>query len=203
MSAKLEFDTTNLNAALSGLATITGKTFEEVVRNEAQAILTKAMQKTPAASIESITKRAMNKQFWNIDGKTYYYKNAKQASAIEAARKKSIKRRKAARGLAKKGWVQAAQRLGLPIKKIPGYVAKAGSRGGQKDYPEDVTLTAIGEKQVFELEIKNKRTYAKGTIGALQSAIYGRIKYFDINCSKVLQNKTVEFAQKYPGLYAE
>ena len=118
-------------------------------------------------------------------------------AALQLQIKNSIKASKAARGLAKKSWMQIAEKLGIEIS-IPNYVAKATTRGG--DYPANAHGAEKQEDNAFHIEIRNSRTYSPSVVDSLRAAMRGRTRFFQNNLKRGVFQKTSELAAKYPGL---
>ncbi len=120
-------------------------------------------------------------------------------SALQLQIKNSIKASKAARGLAKKSWMQIAEKLGIEIS-VPNYVAKATTKGG--DYPANAQGAEKQEDNSFHIEITNYRTYTTTVADSLRAAMKGRTNFFKKNLRLGVFKKTSEIAAKYPGLKA-
>jgi hypothetical protein len=164
-------DTSRINGALAELARITGKDFKDVVDSEMQKILEKAVSNTPVATVALINKT----------------KNPGLRT-----------RRLAARGLSKKGWVQVADKLGISLDGVPGYVGLANTSQG--DYPEDAIATKKGVGSKYSIDGANFRVYDPRIIGAFAKAMNGRVNFFRQNLRKGVFDKAETIAAKYPGL---
>jgi hypothetical protein len=117
--------------------------------------------------------------------------------ALQAQITASIKRRKEARGLSKKSWVQAAEKLNLTIS-VPAYVSSATTPGG--DYPENAEASEERNGSDFGIRIKNARTYSASVFDAIRKAMNGREKFFKENMKTGVFKSIETIAAKYPGL---
>lgn len=194
--------TSDFSRAMREMSRVTGFSFAEIIRAETKSILEAAAKKTAAAQVKLIEANAKDKPVRSLNGKRYYMKNRYPDSlwaALQLQIKNSIKRRKDARGLSKKSWVQIAEKLGIAIS-TPNYVAKATAKGG--DYPENAQGAEMQQGNAFHIEITNSRTYSPSVRDALRAAMRGRTNFFKKNLSLGLFQKTSEIAAKYPGLKA-
>jgi hypothetical protein len=209
-SASLNIVASDFTRAMRQLAEITGVSFQDVIRAETKSILEAAVKKTQAAQVKLITARVNDRVARSLDGKTYLMSGSANApkgwrlpdavwAAIQLQIKKSIKRRKDARGLAKKSWVQAAGSLGIDIK-APAFVQKATTTTG--DYPANANGAEKTEGNSFFIEITNSRTYTASTRDAIRAAMRGRTRYFQNNLKRGVFKKTSDIAAKYPGITA-
>lgn len=184
------------------LSRVTGVSFAEIIRSETKSILEAAVKKTAAAQVKLIEANANAKPVRTLNGKRYFMKNRYPDTiwkALQLQIKNSIKRRKDARGLSKKLWVQIAEKLGIEIS-VPNYVAKATSKGG--DYPENAQGFEKQEGNAFYIQITNSRTYSPSVRDALRAAMRGRTNFFKKNLRLGVFQKTSEIAARYPGLKA-
>ena len=144
MSNSLSMSVANLGLmrAFDEIAKAAGVTYKEVVRSEAAKILEAASKNTAAAQVKLIEENAKAAAWRKLSNGKTYKMSWKMPDAVWLLVQKqiaaSIKRRKAARGLAKKSWKQVADDLGLSIA-VPSYVEAATTPKG--DYPEDGKAT--------------------------------------------------------------
>ena len=108
-----------------------------------------------------------------------------------------------ARGLSKGSWYRLAKTFGVPIN-VPAYAKNAIAHTG-RTY-DDVSSSRRGSGGAFSLHVINAQPTvqtpgAKGR-GALQSAISGRVKYFERNVSKKVFESAAAIAKRYPGMKA-
>ena len=184
------------------LSRVTGVSFAEIIRSETKSILEAAAKKTAAAQVKLIESNVNAQPVRTLNGKRYFMKNRYPDTiwkALQLQIKNSIKRRKDARGLSKKSWVQIAEKLGVEIS-VPNYVAKATSKGG--DYPENAQGSEKQEGNAFYIQITNSRTYSPTVRDAIRAAMRGRTNFFKKNLRLGVFQKTSEIAAKYPGLKA-
>lgn len=192
----------DFSRAMRDLSRVTGVSFAEIIRSETKSILEAAVKKTAAAQVKLIEANANAKPVRTLNGKRYFMKNRYPDTiwkALQLQIKNSIKRRKDARGLSKKLWVQIAEKLGIEIS-VPNYVAKATSKGG--DYPENAQGFEKQEGNAFYIQITNSRTYSPSVRDALRAAMRGRTNFFKKNLRLGVFQKTSEIAARYPGLKA-
>lgn len=207
-NASIQVFSSDFTRAMRELAQMTGVSFGEIIRAETKSILEAASRKTAAAQVKLIESRAREKVARTHNGKTYLMNGSAHAPrgwrlpdevwrAIQDQIKTGISRRKAARGLSKKSWLQAAQNLGIEIS-VPGYVAKATTPTG--DYPENATGQEITQGRNFFIQLTNARTYSPSVFDAIRAALRGRTNFFKKNLRLGVFQKTSEIARKYPGL---
>lgn len=207
---KVTIDTRNFNAAVRELKKLSGVSFRSVIRSEVEAVLSRAIKKTKAASATKIRyhytneKRANGKpRMLELNGKTYsldrHYPDAlwHQIVAFEQARMKEALRR---RGLAKQSWLVMARRLGLSPRDVPGYVESASVNG--EPYNQRVEASEKADGPRYGIEITNGMLVVSkiGGRGALQSAINGRVGYFHRNVRLGVFSKVASMAKAYPGM---
>ncbi len=205
MSQSLSMSVANLGLmrAFDEIAKSAGVTYKEVVRSEAAKILEAASKNTLAAQVQLIEKNVKASPRRKLNGKLYNmaWKMPDalwaQAQAQIAA---SIKRRKAARGLAKKSWKQVADDLGLSIA-VPSYVEAATTPKG--DYPGDGKATEESKGSDFAIVLRNSRTYSPSVFDAIRKAMNGRQKFFLKNMELGVFKNIETIAAKYPGLYTK
>ena len=189
-----------LMRAFDEIARTAGVTYEAVVKSETEKILEAASKNTIAAKVKLISENANAKPVRTLNGKRYFMKNRYPDAlwkALQAQITASIKRRKEARGLSKKSWVQAAEKLNLTIS-VPAYVSSATTPGG--DYPENVEASEERNGSDFGIRIKNARTYSSSVFDAIRKAMNGREKFFKENMKAGVFKSIETIAAKYPGL---
>lgn len=114
-------------------------------------------------------------------------------------KKKRVQRRIMARGLLKKSWIQVAEKIGIALEGVAGYVA--GANSGGRDYPEDTKGGQRRSISNFEIWGVIERVYDWRIIKALSASMRARINYFRTNLKKGVFLKGKEIARRYPGLY--
>lgn len=193
-----------LMRAFDEIAKAAGVTYKDVVRSEAAKILEAASKNTAAAQVKLIEERAKAAAWRKLDNGKKYKMSWKMPDAVWLLVQKqiaaSIKRRKAARGLAKKSWKQVADDLGLTIA-VPSYVESATTPKG--DYPEDGKATEESKGSDFAIVLRNSRTYSPSVFDAIRKAMNGREKYFRENLKQGVFKSIGTIAAKYPGLYTK
>jgi hypothetical protein len=201
-TASIQVVASDFTRAMREMSRISGISFADVIRAETKSILEAAAKKTTAAQVQLIEKNVRSRPVRTLNGKSYFMENRYPDTiwaALQAQIKKSIQRRKTARGLSKKAWVQAAEKLGIELS-VPGYVSKATGRGG--DYPENAQAAERQNGPDFFIEITNSRTYSRSTVDAIRAALRGRTNFFKKTLRLGVFKKTSDIAAKYPGLKA-
>lgn len=201
-TASIQVVTSDFSRAMREMSRITGFSFADIIRAETKSILEAASKKTVAAQVKLIEANVRDKPVRSLNGKRYFMKNRYPDAlwaALQLQIKNSIKRRKEARGLSKKAWVQIAEKLGIELT-VPGYVAKATTPKG--DYPENAQGAEKQQGNSFHIEITNSRTYSPSVLDAIRAAMRGRTRFFQNNLQRGVFQKTSEIAAKYPGLKA-
>lgn len=207
-SASINVVASDFTRAMREMSKITGVSFQDIIRAETQSILEAAVKKTQAAQVKLITARVQGAVARTYNGKTYLMPGSANAprgwklpdaiwSGLQKQIKSSIAKRKEARGLAKKSWMQVAESLGISIS-VPSYVEKAKTTGG--DYPENATGSEKSDGSGFFIEITNARTYSASVRDAIRAAMRGRTNFFKKNMKLGVFKKSSEIAAKYPGL---
>jgi hypothetical protein len=194
--------------AMRELSRLSGVSFQDIIRAETKSILQAAVKKTVAAQVKLIEQRVRKRTARTYGSMTYLMEGSVHApkgwrlldpvwAGIQMQIKNSIQRRKAARGLAKKGWVQVAQSLGIDIN-APGFVVKATTPNG--DYPQNATASEQTDGKGFYIQVTNSRTYDGSVLDAIRAAMRGRTNFFKKNLRLGVFKKTSEIAARYPGL---
>jgi hypothetical protein len=114
--------------------------------------------------------------------------------------KTMLPKAKAARGLAKNSWVQAADALGLSID-APGYARAATPSNGQ--IYQNGHGQEFKETDSYFVELTNRYPALVRSGGGpiLQRAVNGRLRYFEINLEKGLFDNLKARAERYPGVF--
>lgn len=217
-SASINVVASDFTRAMREMSKITGVSFQDIIRAETQSILEAAVKKTKAAQVKLIEQSVKETRVRTVNGKTYLTNTSRNWSSpswwtpsapkgwklpgeVWAAVQKQIKEevsiRKSARGLAKKSWMQIAEKLGITIS-VPSYVANAKTKKG--DYPEDAKASEVNTATSFFIEITNARTYSGSVRDAIRAAMRGRTNFFKKNMKLGVFKKSSEIAAKYPGL---
>ena len=206
MSQSLSMSVANLGLmrAFDEIAKSAGVTYKEVVRSEAAKILEAASKNTAAAQVKLIEENAKAAAWRKLSNGKTYKMSWKMPDAVWLLVQKqiaaSIKRRKAARGLAKKSWKQVAEDMGITIA-VPSYVEAATTPKG--DYPEDGKATEESKGSDFAIVLRNSRTYSPSVFDAIRKAMNGREKFFRENLKQGVFKSIETIAAKYPGLYTK
>jgi len=206
MSNSLSMSVANLGLmrAFDEIAKAAGVTYKEVVRSEAAKILEAASKNTAAAQVKLIEENAKAAAWRKLSNGKTYKMSWKMPDAVWLLVQKqiaaSIKRRKAARGLAKKSWKQVADDLGLSIA-VPSYVEAATTPKG--DYPSDGKAIEETSGSDFAIVLRNSRTYSPSVFDAIRKAMNGREKFFRKNMELGVFKNIETIAAKYPGLYTK
>ncbi len=217
--ATVTVNTGKFNAMCEQLSQLSATSHQKVVTAEVGKILEKAIEYTKAASaqkiraryaefvpmsIDSYSPKRTRRYGGNLRGNylVYYMENRYSNELwgrLTARRRMLIERTLAARGLAKKSWLQLAQALGIEIV-APDYVSTALATTGQ-NY-NDVTAKTTASKDQVHIDISNAQptVNAIGGVGALARAIDGRIKFFNANAEHAVFADVNKIAKAYPGL---
>jgi hypothetical protein len=209
-SASLNIVASDFTRAMREMSKITGASFQDIIRAETESILQAAVKKTQGAQVKLITARVQGTVARTYNGKTYLMPGSAYTSkgwklpdaiwaGIQEQIKNSIAKRKEARGLAKKSWMQVSESLGISIS-VPAYVEKAKTTGG--DYPQNATGAEKTDGSGFFIELTNSRTYSASVRDAIRAAMRGRTNFFKKNLRLGVFKKTSDIAAKYPGIKA-
>ena len=122
--------------------------------------------------------------------------------ALARARKESLRRKLAARGLSKQSWQRLAVAAGLEIK-VPGYVARAVPTTG-RTYPENAVAKRVGRGGRFSIRFMNLQPTVQiaqvGGRAAWQRALNGPAKSFATSLRKGVFRDLAQVSRRYPGL---
>jgi hypothetical protein len=216
--ARENVNTAQFNAMCQQLSMLTAVSPTKVVRSEVGKVLEKTLEYTRSASAGKIKHRydefvpmgidafspKHTRRFGNLRGGNliYYMGNRYPPalwSALRARRASLIKRKLAARGLAKRSWLEIANMLGITIK-FPGYVASATPQTGQTY--NNVSANEQTTKTGVSISIENAQPTVNAIGGgrALSRAIQGRIKYFEKNAEHAVFADVAKIAKAYPGI---
>lgn len=214
-------DTRQFNAMCEQLSKLTAVKYDKVVRAEVGKVLEKALEFTPSLSVGKVKARFASARFSSQPSGMYSPKNRRAVptkngyivyylgnrypdalwSVMDARRRTHLAAVLAAKGLAKKSWLQIADLLGINIK-APVYVAAAVASDG-KQYM-NVTAATKHSKSSIVIEFSNSQPTVNiprvGGARALERAIQGRIKFFDKNASLAVFADIKKQAKAYPGL---
>ena len=199
-TASINIVASDFSRAMREMSKITGVSFADIIRTETKSILEAAAKKTAAAQVKLIEANVRSREWRPIGSKKYkmsWRHPDRIWTQLQQQIKDSIKRRKEARGLLKKSWMQIAQKLGMEIS-VPNYVAKATTPSG--DHPGDAQGSEKQGGNSFHIEITNARTYSPSVVDAIRAAMRGRTNFFKKNLRLGVFQKTSELAAKYPGL---
>lgn len=179
------------------------RTMQEVVDYEVSKIVETALARTDAATVNSI-RDSQKTRLWATVGEKKYKLTNRYSNAvwkkIEQARKDSFLRKIAARGLAKKAWLNLARLIGFDISS-PGYVRSAKRRGGgeagegssvQRSVPDAAYGLTITQNSPLNPWASARQAFF--------SAVVGRRKFFEQNLARGVFRDMAAAAKKYPGL---
>ena len=186
-------DSRQFDKAIHALAKVTGKSLEKVIKSEAVSLLSKAMQKTGAASAANITAhytykegdpnektipfvrlngrkvrvRSIRKQGMLEDGKWNPRKSNPDWKPLQKELKRLMKRAKDRRGLSKATWMLIARDIPrMPeFKRVPKYVTKAYNTLGGGIRRAVKGKEVLGEKYHLRIENASYTAMAPGTHG--------------------------------------
>lgn len=216
----MEMESRNLTGAMRQLAKLTGRSFNDVVRSETQAVLQKAQSRVKSATKKSVEASIEKRPFFTLHETEYaatdragvkiskngfikYLKKRRKYpdelwNKFEASKKKSVANRLKSRGLQRKVFLQLAEKLSMKLTKIPAYVRSASANG--RDYPDDARARSVFTSSGLTIECELRRAYGQGILGFIQSAIKGRSAFFRKNLREEVFKRAKTIAAKYPGL---
>lgn len=190
-------------------------TMRKLVDHEVGRVLERAIELTGKADEKKIQKRVKNRAVFMIGGKRWSTRDWKTGqswhvpdaiwSEIEAKRGRSLTRKLAKIGLSKKSWFMVAVKAGIPLDKVPDYVANAHTT--IVDTSGNASVMRSGDGGNYTIGIENKMPILQwspvnGT-QALFSAIVGRVKFYENNIARGVFSEMAKIAEKYPGLKTE
>jgi hypothetical protein len=218
----IEVDTSAFDGMCYELAKMAGAPPDNALREEVGKVLSRAIELTPAASVDKIRRQQTNQAYAMEPATLYTPKNLHRRNVrngrvlykltnrypdtlwqkIQQQRNKDLKKKLDARGLAKQSWWIIGNLLGLNVS-APAYVTRAVPSTGKR-YADE---TANVDRQEGELayEFENSQPTINAIEGAkiLQQAINGRVNYFMANVSHDVFSKMETIAKKYPGVTVE
>lgn len=225
-----EVDTTAFLEMCDDLAGLTITPFQAVVDYEAARVIEKTIQRIPAASVSKIRGAHESAQFTaqpetlylpetksglrarsqarRLKGNKLLYNLGyrfpdKLWAGIESARKRSLQLKLRARGLAKRSMWKIARMLGLQVR-APGFVTKAEPSDGKNHDAENLSVVKSTSGSRYGIAFENAQPTVNvpglNVLGILQSAINGRVKYFQTNVKKKVFDSTAAIAKRYPGV---
>jgi len=204
VDAKLQVKIGDFNAAMREMRLRVGNaaTMQQIIDYEVAKILEKAVQKTDTATASSIRRSMGDKEWTTMDGKKYKLANRYPNgvwSSINAKMKASLKRKLAARGLAKQSFYALGLRMGFDIQ-VPGFVKEA--KTPKHVNAENVNVERISRQGEYGLIIENHSPILRWAEGkqAFFSALAGRIGFFRANVKRGVFDSMASVAKKYPGL---
>jgi hypothetical protein len=219
---RVAVDTSKFNAMVREIARKAGVPNEEVLTHEVGKILEKTITNTKAATVSSIRATSEKSQFSMQPESLYSPKGGRAGvnvtkngfiayflrnrypdnlwALMSARRKVSLAAKLKARGLARKSWLDIANRLGLSIN-YPGYVASAVPSSG-KEHPENTRVRLARQNGKLQIAFQNSQPTVNriGGSRALQAAIDGRYKFFITQMAKGTFDDIAKIAKKYPGI---
>jgi hypothetical protein len=211
-------NTSQFNAMCDQLSKLAVTSYPKVVKAEVGRVLEKAVQYTKSANTKRIRARYEDfvplsqdsyspsrvRRYGNLRGNylVYYMQNRypnELWNVLKARRRMLIERTIAAKGLAKKSWLQVADALGVKIA-VPGYVRSARAKTG-KEYKNAIVKQVVSKDKI-QIDISNAQptVNAIGGARALAAAIQGRISYFNRNAEHAVFADVKKIARAYPGL---
>lgn len=201
---RLELDSTKFNACIIQLAKLTGQDLSSVVEAEVAAILQKTLSRTVAAKAGSIRSNYEKRKWTTFRGQRVFIHKTHSpevAAGLAAQQKEGIKRRLQRRGLSKQTWLHLARAVGVTIS-APGYVSKANVNGHTNAGNVRARKGSPGVKFFIEVTNAGPSVDTPGAKGrsALESAIKGRVKFFETNLKKGVFDEISKVARAYPGL---
>lgn len=221
--ATAKVDTRQFKAMCEQLAAITAKNHTDVLESEVGKVLEGAIRYTKSAKVSRLKNRHDTATFStqpatlyapkhgrkgvNISGRgdvKYYLLNRYPNllwSAITTRRRARLLAQLRARGLSKKSWLTIAQRLGIKLDDVPGYVPRAIATTG-REYPDNIIARKGATKKRAAIAFTNAQPTVNAIGGerALKGAIAGRVKFFNKNAEKSVFADVKRIAKAYPGM---
>lgn len=212
-------NTGQFNAMCEQLSKLAATPHLKVVRSEVGSVLEKASEYTRKASagkirsryqdfvpmgMDSYSPKSVRRYGGNLRGNNlvYYMQNKypnELWNALKARRRLLVERTLAARGLAKKSWLEIAEALGIQID-VPDYVRSAMPKTGKQYTNAKVKQTISKDKIQIDISTAQPTVNAIGGAGALARAMKGRIQYFNRNAEHAVFADVKRIAKAYPGL---
>lgn len=212
MSVSVQIDTTQFQDMLDRLdREIRASEYDEILRAEVQAVLSKAISLTKKAKKAQITETirrnsAMRRRdgWYKPDGRSARKRNWRLKDSEWAEYQKrvaaKIKELRARAGLSAQGWIEIAENLGLQVK-APAGVRKARVNGSPVNHRVQGNRRQVGPKQIsYTLSYSNPSGRFAGATSALSRAVNGRTRYFQQNIKRGVFDDVRTIAAKYPGI---
>ncbi len=204
MDPKLRIEVGNFNRAMREMKVRLADrvTLEQIVDAEVAKIIEAAMKKTKAATVSGIRANSEEREWTTFDGKKYKLSNRIPRDLfmrIAAKRKASLLRKLAARGLARRSWVELARLLGFEIG-APGFVRAARRPSGSGG--EENVIIRRQYTRGYGLHIANNSPINRWSDArqALFAAVVGRRRFYETNVKRGVFDSMKAVARKYPGL---
>jgi hypothetical protein len=205
MEPRLRIEVEKFNRAMREMKVRLGNTatLEQVVDFEVAKIIETALRRTKAATVSGIRANQEGREWTTFEGKKYKLSNRMPRQLwlrIVANRRATLMRRLAARGLAKRSWLELARLLGVAIS-APGFVQIARRPSGSGG-AENVEVRRNHGSSGYGLQIANHSPLNQWS-DARQSffaAVAGRRKFYEQNLRRRVFDNLRSVAKKYPGL---
>jgi hypothetical protein len=224
---QVTIDASNFNKAMEGLADITGKSMEKVMKYELARILEKTIKGTKPAKTKLIQERYTYKEGEKpshrlvgrvrLNGRLHNTRKIKPKIWSKGKRirnplwqpmqqqlKRGMKYAKDRRGLAKATWYKQAKDMKLLDVKVPKYVEKAYGHLGRA---ASRSLAKVWKRKPYVILVTNTARVPMvkevGGYGAFKRAINGRQRFFETNVAKGVFMKAKDTAEKYGVLVTD
>jgi hypothetical protein len=160
--------------------------------------------------IAALKRRAAERRGKAKNGKLVYYLSGSRKphrypswvlAKISPIRKKSLDRKKKARGLAASMWVKIGRGLGIPVK-APGYVKNAAHHKSG-DMRHLIELKSTGNGDSYEIGFINKLSHVNKWTDAgvtFREALQARSNFFLASVKLQAAKKIKGVLDRYPGL---
>jgi len=206
MVPTLKIDASNINRIFHTIAKYSGAPLQRVVEYESQKVIETCLRRTRAASLANIVRDYQARTFGQYDvgnGMKKYCLTNRYPDAlwarILAIRKRSLKGKVGARGLAKRSWQDMAAKADILVA-APKYVATALASNGR--VYDDTSARAISTRNTFGLYFENRYPVI-GAIGGhdiLRRSLAGRARYFRKNLQMGVFFDLKKIERAYPGM---
>lgn len=226
-SVTVQLDARAYNQMLRDLSFILGRsvTYRDLIRSETRAVLQTAASRTKAASRATMRKKYRVPKGrekvagWmaRLNGSPislhWHFKPSRWAKIMAISKRAKLinavgieeasRRMIATAGLAKQSWLHLAVALGLFIK-VPAYAYEARTLRGGLPFGNTRATQRFDNSAIGYIEVRNSSPPAnsKGSGGqrAINSAIRGRITFFNRNMREGAFKTAAGVARAYPGI---
>ncbi len=206
MSFSAHIDDTKFRAMLEEMSvSVSAKAVRDVIDSETERVLHKAATLTKLASASKIADVKMRKYATLPSGKLVnpnWRLSNSDWRALQKRRREIIAEKKRRRGLAQQGFLRIGENLNIPVStKSIATARKATVNSARPKQNVSGIRRDKGKGQISNvLTYRNPVGQYANATRALQSAINGRVQFFEKNVSMGVFDKASRIAKKYPGI---